>query len=68
MTLEDRFPLATRADAALSFTRKDWPWENFERVAIRFLDGCPFNFAMKEISLTVRALDIQYGIGLKFRS
>jgi hypothetical protein len=38
MTLENGFLFATRAGAALSFTRKDRPWENFERIAVRLFN------------------------------
>jgi hypothetical protein len=45
-TLENGFRSATRADAALSFTRKDWPLENLERVAMRLLNRGQFDLAM----------------------
>jgi hypothetical protein len=45
------------ADAALSFTCKDRPWENFERIAMRFLDRRDFNLAVKNVTLTVRAFE-----------
>jgi hypothetical protein len=57
MTLEDRLFFATRAGAALSFTCKDRPWENFERVSIRLFNCGPFDLAVKEVTLTAWAFE-----------